>query len=141
MTLKVVLLLIASFGWGEARVGESMEEIQSRHGSGKEIGANQIIFTIEDFDVTITFEQGKSVLEIYTNRVGNNNEVRSMNEKDIQRLFEIQSKGKSWLKVEEERDGRTLWLMAEGTLYARFLPKFNTLTFNAALKELPKGLK
>jgi len=137
MQFTWITILFLSIGslFLEARIGETVEELQSRHGAGKEIGDNQIIFTIENFDVTISFEKGKSIREIYTTRVGNNNEVQPMNEKEVQRLLKIQCEGKSWQKVEEESDGRTLWLMAEGTLYARFLPKFNTLTFTAALKD------
>ncbi len=123
----------------EARIGETVEALQLRHGSGKEIGENQIVFTIENFDVTITFEKGESIREIYTTRIGNNDEFHPMSEKEVQQLLKIQGEGKSWQKIEEEPDGRSLWLMAEGTLYARFLPKFNTLTFTAALKAVPKN--
>lgn len=136
--VTLLLLMIGSLSL-EARIGETVEALQLRHGSGKEIGENQIVFTIENFDVTITFEKGESIREIYTTRIGNNDEFHPMSEKEVQQLLKIQGEGKSWQKIEEEPDGRSLWLMAEGTLYARFLPKFNTLTFTAALKAVPKN--
>ncbi|MES2309845.1 MAG: hypothetical protein V4507_13395 [Verrucomicrobiota bacterium] len=122
-----------------ARVGETVEEIRSRHGAGKEVGASQIVFTIDDFDVTISFEKNRSVMEIYTPHLGNDSQVREMKLSDVQKLLDLQGQGKSWIKSEEDAGGKALWLSADGKLYARFLAHFNTLTFAPSLKELPKS--
>jgi hypothetical protein len=122
-----------------ARIGEKMEEIQKRHGAGKEVGMNQLIFTIDEYDVTITFEKGHSVMEIYTPHLGNDQVVRSFKREEIQKLLELQGGPVSWLKTDEATDEKTMWLSADGRLFARHIAKYNTITFAPSLKELPKS--
>lgn len=124
-----LLFLIIFVGSLHARIGEKLETIQSRHGAGKEIGEEQVLFTIENFDVTITFAKGVSFRETYTTRLENNPEQPTMTDKEVQKLLEIQGNGKSWLKMKQESDGRMLWSTADGSTFAHFLPKYNSVTF------------
>jgi hypothetical protein len=122
------------FSW--ARIGETREQIRERHGAGKEIGTDQIIFTILDTDVTITFRENRSIREIYTTRIGHNDEIRPMTLEIIKQLLEHQRPGVSWVKGEPEADGRILWVSSDQKLFAHYLPAFNSLTF-----ELPNQKK
>lgn len=116
----------------EARIGEKLETLQSRYGAGKEIGEDQVLFTIENFDVTIAFSNGVSFRETYTTRLENNPEQPEMTNKEVQKILEIQGNGKSWFKIKQEPDGRTLWSTTDGSTFAHFLPQFKSITFTAS---------
>jgi hypothetical protein len=122
-----VLFLAIIFSWG--RIGETKEELQARHGAGKEIGTDQILFTILDTDVTITFQENRSIREIYTTRVGHNDQIQPMTLEIVKKLLENQRPGVNWIKGEAEADGRVLWMSSDQKYFAHFLPAFNSLTF------------
>ncbi len=122
-----------------ARIGETMEEIRKRHGNGKELNS-QLLLTIDHYDVTISFEKNRSVMEIYTPRTTAPDEPpRKLESEEIKKLLELNGEGKSWQKLSYHPDSsRTTWRRADGKLFARYFEKENNLTFLPSLSSESK---
>lgn len=132
------LLLSSVFSW--ARIGETKEEIRSRYGAGKEIGDDQILFTILDCDVTVTFRENRSFREIYTPRVGHDDKLNPMTMEIVKKLLGYQRVGVLWNQADPDTSGKILFVSSDLKVYAHFHPAYHSLTFEGPQTN-PKNLE